>query len=70
MTILGEILLLGYFLLEQYLHFQLNKQFQNMVSCTYFNDQKELGVDVLDFHFEFGYFGYSFGYISKYWANF
>jgi hypothetical protein len=29
-----------------------------------------LGVDVLDFQFELGYFGYSLGYISKYWAIF
>ncbi len=42
----------------------------SMVCCTYFNNEKELGVDVLDFQFELGYFGYSFGYISKYWANF
>jgi hypothetical protein len=69
-TRLGEILLFGNFLLEQYLHFQPNKQLQNMVSCTYFNNQKELGVDNLDFQFELGYFGYSLGYISKYWANF
>jgi hypothetical protein len=67
---LGEILLFGYFILEQYLHFQLNRQLQNMVCCTYFNNQKELGVDVLDFQFELGYFGYSLGYISKYLANF
>jgi hypothetical protein len=65
-TKLGEILLFGYFLLEQYLHFQLNKQLQNMVCCTYFNNQKELGVDVFDFQFEQGYLGY----ISKYGANF
>ncbi len=70
MTRLGDILLFGYFLLEQYLHFQLNKQLQNMVCCTYFNNQRELGVDVLEFQFELGYFGYSLGYISKYWANF
>ncbi len=69
-TRLGEILLFGYFLLEQYLHFQLNKQLQNMVCCTYFNNQKVLGVVVLGFQFEFGYFGYSLGYISKCWANF
>jgi hypothetical protein len=37
----GEILLFGNFLLEQYLHFQPNKQLQNMVSCTYFNNQKD-----------------------------
>jgi hypothetical protein len=30
-TRLGKILLFGYFFLEQYLHFQLNKQLQNMV---------------------------------------
>jgi hypothetical protein len=41
-----------------------------MVCCTYFNNQKELGVDVLNFQFELGYFGYSLSYISKYWANF
>ena len=70
MTRLGKILLFGYFLLTQYLHVQLNKQLQNMVCITYFNNQKELGVDVLDFKFEFGYFGYSLGDISKYWANF
>jgi hypothetical protein len=29
-----------------------------------------LGVDVLDIQFKLGYFGYSLGYISKYWANF
>jgi hypothetical protein len=69
-TRLGEILLFGYFLLEQYLHFQLDKQLQNMFCCTYFNNQKELGVDVSDFQFELGYFGYSLGYISRYWANF
>jgi len=69
-TRLGNILLFGYFLLEQYLHVQLNKQLQNMVCCTYFNNQKELGVDVFDFQVELGYFGYSLGYISKYWANF
>jgi hypothetical protein len=45
-TRLGEILLFGYFLRKQYLHFQLNKQLQNMVCCTYFNNQKDLGVDV------------------------
>jgi hypothetical protein len=28
-----------------------------MVCCTYFNNQKELGVDVLDFQVELGYFG-------------
>jgi hypothetical protein len=67
-TRLGELLLFGYFLLEQYLHFQLNKQLQNMVCYTYFNNQKVLGVDVLDFQFE--HFGYSLAYISKYWANF
>ncbi len=39
-----------------------------MVCFTYFNNQKELGVDVLDFKFEFGYFGYSLGDTSKYWA--
>jgi hypothetical protein len=60
----------GYFLIKQYLHFQLNKQLQIMVCCTYFNNQKELNVDVLDFQFEGGYFGYSLGYITKYWANF
>jgi hypothetical protein len=69
-TRLGQTLQFDYFLLEQYLHFQLNKQLQNMVCCTYFNNQKELGVDVLDFQFELRYFGYSLGYISKYWANF
>jgi hypothetical protein len=69
-TRLGKILLFGYFLLEQYLDFQRNKQLQNMVCCTYYNNQKELGVDVLDFQFERGFFGYSLGYISKYWANF
>jgi hypothetical protein len=69
-TRLDEILLFGYFLFEQYLHFWLNKQLQNMVCCTYFNNQKELGVDVLDFQFELEYFGYSLGYISKYWVNF
>ncbi len=53
-TRLGEILLFGYFLLDQILRFELNKQ---------------LGVDVLDFQFELGYFGCSIGYISKYWAN-
>jgi hypothetical protein len=67
---LGEILLFGYFLLEQYLHFQQNKKLQDMVCFTYFNNQKDLGVDVLDFQFELGYFGYSLGYITKYWANF
>ncbi len=41
-----------------------------MVCCTYFNNQKDLVVDVLDFQFELGYFGYSLGYITKYWANF
>jgi hypothetical protein len=41
-----------------------------MVCCIYFNSQKELGVDVLDFQFELGYFGYSLGYISKYWGKF
>jgi hypothetical protein len=41
-----------------------------MVCCAYFNILKELGVDVLDFQFELGYFGYSLGSISKYWANF
>jgi len=65
-TRMGKILLFGYFLLEQYLHFQLNKQLQNMVCCTYFNNQKELGVDVFDFQFEQGYLGY----ISIYLANF
>ncbi len=70
MTRLGEMLLFGYFLLGQYLHFQLNKQLQSMVCCSYFINQKELGVDVLDFQFELGYFGYSLGYIFKYWANF
>jgi hypothetical protein len=69
-TRLGDILLFGYFLLGQYLHFWLNKQLQNMVCCTYFNNQKELGVDVFDFQLELEYFGYSLGYISKYWANF
>jgi hypothetical protein len=64
---LGEILLFGYFLLEQYLHFKLNKQLQNMVCCTYFDNQKELGVDVLDFQFELGY---SLGYIPKYLGEF
>ncbi len=34
-----------------------------MVCCTYFNNQKELGVDVLDFQVELGYFGYSLGQI-------
>ncbi len=63
MTRLGEILLFGYFLPEQYLHFQLYKQLQNMVCCTYFNNQKELGVAVLDFQVELGYFGYSLGQI-------
>ncbi len=57
MTRLDRILLFGYFLLEQYLHFRLNKLLQNMVCCTYFNNQKELGVDVLDFQFELGYLG-------------
>ncbi len=52
------------------LHFQLNKQLLNMVCCTYFNYKKELSVDVLDFQFELGYFGYILGYISKYWAKF
>jgi hypothetical protein len=41
-----------------------------MVCCSYFNNQKEFCVDVLDFHFELEYFGYSLGYISKYWVNF
>ncbi len=53
-----------------FLHFWLNKQLQNTVCSTYFNNQKELGVVVLDFQFELEYFGYSLGYISKYWANF
>jgi hypothetical protein len=69
-TKLGEILLFGYFMLKQYLHFQLNKQLQNMVCCTYFHNQKDLGIDVLVFQFELGHFGYSLGYISKYWAKF
>ncbi len=34
-----------------------------MVCCTYFNNQKELGVDVLDFQVELGHFGYSLGQI-------
>jgi hypothetical protein len=50
-TRLGDIWLFGYFLLKQYLHFRLNKQLQNMVCCTYFNNQQELGVDILDFRF-------------------
>jgi hypothetical protein len=64
-TRLGGLLLFGYFLLEQYLHFQLNKQLQNRVCCTYFNNQKEFCVDVFNFQVELGYFGYSLGYISK-----
>jgi hypothetical protein len=59
-TRLGKNLIFGYFF----------KQFQNMVRCGYFSIQKELGVDVLDFQFDLLYFGYSFGYISKYWAKF
>jgi hypothetical protein len=43
-----------------FLHFQLNKKFQNKVCCTCFNIQKELGVNVLNFQ----HFGYSFGFIS------
>jgi len=47
-----------------FLHFQLNKKFQNKVCCTCFNIQKELGVNVLNFQ-HFGYsFGHSFGFIS------
>ncbi len=57
MTILGEILVFGYFLFEHFLHFQ---QFQNKVCCTCFNIQKELCVNVLNFQ----HFGYSFGFIS------
>jgi hypothetical protein len=38
-----------------------------MVCCTYFDNQKGLGVDVLDFQFELGY---SLGYISKYLGEF
>jgi hypothetical protein len=41
-----------------------------MVCYTHFNNQKVLGIDVFDFQFELGYFGYSLAYISKYWANF
>ncbi len=69
-TRLGEILLFGYFLLEHFWHFLQNKQFQNMVCFTYFNIKKQMGVAFLDLQFELWYFGYSFGYISKYWANF
>jgi hypothetical protein len=60
-TRFGVILLFGYFLLEKILHFWPNKQFQNLLCCTHFNTQNELGVDVLDFQNELGYFGYSFG---------
>ncbi len=65
MTRLGKILMFRNFLLEQYLHFRLNKELQNMVCCTYFNNEKDLGVDVLHLQFEFGYFGNSLGYSSK-----
>ncbi len=36
MTRLGKNLLLGYFLLELFT-FSANKQFQNMICCSYFN---------------------------------
>ncbi len=41
------------------LHFLLNKLFQNIVCSTYLTFKAA----------ECRYFGYSYGYISKYWAN-
>ena len=41
-----------------------------MIWCIYFNTQQQLDVNVLDFQFDFQYFGYSFGHISKNWAIF
>ncbi len=68
-TRLGETPVFGYFLHDHFLHFQPNKQFQNMVCCSCFNVQKELSPHVLGFPCELWYFCYSFGHISKYWAN-
>ncbi len=45
-TRLGEILLLGYFILE---HFQLNNMFQSMAFCTYFNIESSFGLSILSF---------------------
>jgi hypothetical protein len=49
-----------------FLHFNQNKQFQNMACCTYFNIQKHLGVDIWTFNLSFDIFGH----ISKNWAIF
>ncbi len=57
---IGQNLAVWLLLFEHFLHFQLNKKFQNKVCCTCFNIQKELGVNVLNFQ----HFGYSFGFIS------
>ncbi len=69
-TRLGEILLFGYFLFDLFIHFLLKSRFKTWFVVPVFNVQRELDADVLDFQFEVWYFGYSFGHISKYWANF
>jgi hypothetical protein len=43
---------LAIFYLNIFIHFHLNQRFQNIVYSTYFNIQKQLGVDVLDFKFD------------------
>ena len=49
------------FYLGTFLHFHLNKQFENMVCCAYFYIWKQLGIHVIDFQFELWNFGCSFG---------
>jgi hypothetical protein len=41
-----------------------------MVWGIYINIQKQFDAIILDSQFELWYFGYSFGYITKYWVNF
>ena len=48
-TRLGEILPFGNFLLGHFCNFHQNKQFQNIISCIYFNLQKQFDVTILNF---------------------
>jgi len=75
----GDIL--GYFLLMQFfLHFHLNKQFQTVVCCGHLRFQKMFDVDFFNFHIELSYryfglfwlgdcFGYFFQNLDKFFSN-
>ncbi len=58
---------LNTFYLNIFLHFQVNKMFENIIWFTYFNIKSSWVWMFWTFNLSFGH---SFGYISKYWVNF